>query len=201
MNGLQNMAEVLRRWWSPESTIGKAVSLRSIVLGVLGIGLFVVGSLMTTKKTAPENLPTLPNVQNVESSSRSFEEILEGKLANKLSQIYGVGTVMVTVTLESGPQQEYAKNTTRESRVIQEKDTTGGTRVTTETKENDQILVSRESGADRPVIAREMKPQIKGVLVVAEGAGDSKIKAQLMRAVEAGLGIPAYKITVLPQKR
>lgn len=201
MNGLQNMTEVLRRWWNPQSALGKAVSLRSVLLGALGIGLLILGTFMTSTKPAPDGVALPPKTQSVETPSRSYEEILEGKLANKLSQIQGVGNVMVTVTLESGPQQEYAKNITRESRIIQEKDTTGGTRVTTETKENDQILVSRESGTERPVIAREMKPQIKGVLVVAEGAADSQIKAQLMRAVESALGIPLYKITVLPQKR
>ncbi len=201
MNGLQNMTEVLRRWWKPQSSIGKAISLRSVLLGALGIGLLIVGTFITSPKSTPESIAPPPKNQSVETISRSYEEILEGKLANKLSQIRGAGMVMVTVTLESGPQQEYAKNITRESRVIQEKDTTGGTRTTTETKENDQILVSRESGADRPVIAREIKPQIKGVLVVAEGAADSQIKAQLMRAVESGLGVPPYKITVLPQKR
>ncbi|MEM5769309.1 MAG: hypothetical protein AAGU23_10185 [Bacillota bacterium] len=201
MNGLQNMTEVLRRWWKPQSSIGKAISLRSVLLGALGIGLLIVGTFITSPKSTPESIAPPPKNQSVETLSRSYEEILEGKLANKLSQIRGAGMVMVTITLESGPQQEYAKNITRESRVIQEKDTTGGTRTTTETKENDQILVSRESGADRPVIAREIKPQIKGVLVVAEGAADSQIKAQLMRAVESGLGVPPYKITVLPQKR
>lgn len=201
MNGLQNITGVLRRWWNPQSTIGKAISLRSVLLGALGIGLLIIGTFMTSPKSTPKSDEPPLKTQSVETTGRSYEEILEGKLANKLSQIQGVGTVMVTVTLESGPQQEYAKNITRESRVIQEKDTTGGTRVTTETKENDQILVSRESGADRPVIAREMKPQVKGVLIVAEGAADSQIKAQLLRAVESGLGISPYKITVLPQKR
>lgn len=202
MNVLHNMTVALRRWRNPQSNLGKTVSLRAVLLGALGIGLLLIGTLMTPAKApTADAVPQSQNNQIGEVTNRSYEEILEGKLANKLSQIQGVGTVMVTITLESGPQQEYAKNTVRESRVIQEKDTNGGTRTTTETKENDQVLVSREAGADRPVIAREIKPPIKGVLVIAEGAGDSQIKAQLMRAVESALGMPSYKITVLPQKR
>jgi stage III sporulation protein AG len=38
-------------------------------------------------------------------------------------------------------------------------------------------------------------------LVIAEGAADSAVKASLTKAVEAGLGLPAYKITVLPQRK
>lgn len=201
MTVLQNISDAVRRWY-PQSKVSKAVSLRSVLLGGLGLALLVVGSIIAPDKPAQENIPApAPQAQNIEANNRSYEEILEGKLANKLSQIQGVGTVMVTVTLESGPQQEYARNVVRESRLTQEKDNNGGTRVTTETKENDQILVSRESGAERPVVAREIKPQIKGVLVVAEGAADSQIKGRLTRAVEAAIGIPSYKITVLPQKR
>ena len=50
-------------------------------------------------------------------------------------------------------------------------------------------------------MVREYKPEIKGVLIVAEGANDSTVKASLTRAVELGLGIAPYKITVLPQRK
>lgn len=132
---------------------------------------------------------------------RGYEEALEAKLANLLSQVKGAGAVAVSVTLESGTAQEYAKNTVRESRTTQERDTAGGVRTTIETKESEQVLLSRENGTDRPVMVKETKPAVKGVLVIAEGAGDSAVKASLTRAVEAGLGIPPYKITVLPQRK
>jgi stage III sporulation protein AG len=85
--------------------------------------------------------------------------------------------------------------------MIQEKDPAGGVRTTTETKENQQILLGKENGTDKPVMVREIKPPIKGVLIIAEGAYDSTVKANLTKAVEAGLGIPSYKITVLPQRK
>lgn len=198
----QNAAENVRHICSPQGAVGKNISLRTLLLGGLGIILLIIGTLMTPAVSTKEKVQSQAQKAAVaDVPARSYEEILEGKLANKLSQIQGVGDVMVNITLETGPQQEYAKNTVRENRVVQEKDNTGGTRQTTEAKDNEQILMSRESGVDRPVVAREVKPQIKGVLVIAEGANDSHIKAQLIRAVEAGLGIPNYKITVLPQKR
>jgi len=199
MSVFQSMAENFKNMWVSGS-IGKYISFRSLLLGGLGIGLLLIGTMM--KPSVNEQSQAQPQkTVGVETTTRSYEEIIEGKLANKLSQIQGVGTVMVTITLETGPQQEYVKNIVRESRVIQEKDNAGGTRQTTEKKDNEQVLVSREAGADRPVVARELKPQIKGVLIVAEGAHDSHVKAQLTRAVEAGLGVPSYRITVLPQKR
>jgi stage III sporulation protein AG len=170
-------------------------------MGVLGVLLIVAGSIF----------PTSPLQDNVKQNSvpsavssatpRGYEDALEAKLANLLSQMKGAGAVAVNVTLETGATQEYVKNIVRESKTIQEKDTSGGTRSTTETKETENILVGKENGADRPVILREHKPVIKGVLVIAEGAGDSQVKAQLTKAVEASLGIPSYKVTVFPQRK
>lgn len=199
MGLLQSAAENLKNTWSARS-LGKHVTLRSLLLGGLGISLLLIGTIMTPAAKEKEQIPQPQKIVSVESAVRSYEEVLEGKLANKLSQIQGVGAVIVTITLETGPQQEYAKNIVQESRVVQEKDNAGGTRQTTEIKANEQVLMSRESGTDRPVVAREYKPQIRGVLVVAEGASDSRVKAQLTRAVETGLGVPSYKIMVLPQK-
>lgn len=177
------------------------LSPRLLLLGLVGLVLLAVGSLYDA---APERkaTPVAPEASRSPAAvARSYEEILEGKLANLLSQVKGAGAVAVSITLENGSAQEFAKNLTKESRTIQERDNGGGLRTTTETKENEQVILSRENGVDRPVMVREIKPAIKGVLVIAEGAGDSVVKANLTRAVEAGLGVPAYRITVLPQRK
>ncbi|MDF2501611.1 MAG: stage sporulation protein [Anaerosporomusa subterranea] len=175
--------------------------LKLVWMGVLGVLLIVAGSIFPTSALRDSDKP-IPAPYSVTSSTpRSYEDILEAKLGNLLSQVKGAGAVAVNVTLETGAMQEYAKNIVRESKTTQEKDTSGGTRSTIETKETESILVSKENGADRPVMLREHKPVIKGVLVIAEGAGDSQIKTQLTKAVETSLGIPSYKITVLPQRK
>ena len=183
------------------SGLTKGVSTRMIILGIVGVFLILAGGLFDSAAVTPKAEVPAETAKNPPPVSRSYEEILEAKLANLLSQVKGAGAVSVCITLESGAEQEYAKNITRETKVIQERDGGGGVRTTTETKESDQVLLSRDSGADHPVMVRESKPQIKGVLVIAEGAQDSAVKANLTRAVEAGLGIPPYKITVLPHRR
>ena len=183
------------------SGLGKASAnnLKLVWMGVLGVLLILAGSVFPTTplRDGKQQIPAVVSP----SMPRSFEEALEAKLANLLSQMKGAGEVAVSITLETGATQEYAKNIVRESKTIQEKDTSGGNRSTTETKETESILVGKENGADRPVMVREHRPVVKGVLVIAEGAGDSQIKAQLTKAIEASLGIPSYKITVLPQRK
>lgn len=198
MSNFQSLFAGARRFGS---SLGKASAnnLKLVWMGVLGVLLILAGSVFPTTPLRDGKQPT-PAVVST-NVPRSFEEVLEAKLANLLSQMRGAGAVAVSITLETGATQEYAKNIVRESKTIQEKDTAGGNRSTTETKDTEGILVGKESGVDRPVVVREHRPVIKGVLVVAEGAGDSQIKAQLTKAVETSLGIPSYKITVLPQRK
>lgn len=201
MNLFEGMVASTRKIWPLRLFREGVLSPRLLLLGLAGLFLLVAGSLFDS---LPERKPTPVAPEAARSPAavaRSYEEILEGKLANLLSQVKGAGAVAVSITLENGSAQEYAKNLTKENRVIQERDTGGGLRTTTETKENEQVLLSRENGVDRPVTVREVKPAVKGVLVIAEGAGDSVVKANLTRAVEAGLGVPAYRITVLPQRK
>lgn len=171
---------------------------RHISLGLLGL-LLVIGGAYFDKpvltKSPSENVPVAT------TQPRSVEEQLESKLANLLSQVKGAGSVSVQVTLETGPAQDFAKNVTHETKTIQEKDAGGGVRTTTENKEVQQVLMGKENGLDKPVMVKEVKPVIKGVMVIAEGASDSTVKANLTRAVETGLGLPAHKVTVLPQRK
>ena len=93
-------------------------------------------------------------------------------------------------------------NTTTGKKTTQERDQTGGTRLTTEDSGSDQLVMNRsENGEERPVVEREVAPQVAGVLVVAEGAGDSRIKARLFEATRVALGVDPQKILVLKMER
>lgn len=177
------------------------LNARLIWLGLLGIMLLVVGGVYEPFAEKTKQYSPAETVKSTPVVGRSYEDALESKLANLLAQVKGAGAVSVSITLETGGMQEHAKNITKETKTVQEKDNAGGIRTTTETKETEQLLLSKENGADRPVIVRDYKPVIRGVLIVAEGAYDSTVKANLTRAVESGLGIPPYKITVLPQRK
>lgn len=201
MNSLETIFSSTKKMWPKQLLKDGVINTRLIWLGLLGIGLLLIGGVVD-HQTIDTN-PKISNetIKNPAPINRSYEDIVEGKLAHILSEVKGAGTVDVNITWENSSTQEHAKNITKESKTIQEKDTTGGVRSTTEIKESEQILVGKENGVDRPVLVREIKPMVKGVLVIAEGAYDSNVKANLTKAVESGLGIPAYKITVLAQKK
>jgi stage III sporulation protein AG len=204
MSRLSSLIAGTRKLW-PHSVIKEGVvNTKLILLGVLGAFLLLAGGLFDNSSLKPRS--QVPNDAAKEApaaviQNRSYEEALEAKMSNVLSQVKGAGAVSVSITLDSSSVREHEKNVVKENKTVQEKDVSGGTRITTEAKETEQVLLSKENGADKPVMVREVKPAIKGVLVIAEGAYDSTVKTNLTKAVETGLGIPMYKITVLPQRK
>lgn len=201
MNSLEAIVAGFKKIWPQQLLRDGVINTRLIWLGLLGILLLLVGGLLDNLSTQSKTEVPTEIVKSPLPANSSYEEVLEGKMSMVLTKVKGAGTVIVHITLESSSLQEHAKNVVKESKVIQEKDTSGGLRTTTETKESEQILMGKENGVDHPVLVQEKKPVIKGVLVIAEGASDSTVKANLTKAVEAGLGVPPYRITVLAQRK
>lgn len=116
-----------------------------------------------------------------QDSTEEYVKKLENKLANVLSKISGAGNVSVLITLECGFGYEYASN--EETRT-----TSSGDTLTTKSV----IMVSNE-----PVVEREIYPKVKGVVIVASGAGNFSVKMNLMNACMTVLEIDSSDITIL----
>jgi len=201
MTSFETIAAGVKKMWPAQLLKEGVINTRIIWLGVLGIILLLTGGVLDNLATKPKPEVPAEVSRSAVPVNSSYEETLEEKLVTILTTVKGAGAVAVSITWENSSTQEHARNMVKESKMVQEKDTSGGIRTTTESKESEQIIMGKENGADRPVITREIKPQIKGVLVTAEGAYDSTVKANLTKAIEAGLGLPSYKITVLAQKK
>ena len=53
-------------------------------------------------------------------------------------------------------------------------------------------------GQDRePVIEKELRPEISGIVISAEGGGSAVVRAEVSEAMEALFGLPQHKIKVL----
>lgn len=64
-----------------------------------------------------------------------------------------------------------------------------------------QIVTYENSGSEQPIVTKKIKPKIRGVLVVARGAENKTVKGLIVDAVEKGLNVPAYRISVVPRKQ
>ena len=182
-----------------------------IILAVGGIFLIVLANTFAgSGSTSADRLNTgppavhvePPTLKNTSSEITKLENTLAERLEEVLAQVNGVGQVQVTVNLASTTQKDYAINTTTNNKNTQERDPKGGNRTITETNENGQMVMARgnQGGGEAPVVVKEIKPEVKGVIVVAEGADDMLVKADLMKAVQVYLDLPLYKVIVLPKE-
>ena len=117
---------------------------------------------------------------------------LEKRLAGLLSQVEGAGAVEVMIYADSSSEMVPAYNDQLNSRSDEE---TG--RISLESSERRELALS---GDDKPVILRVEIPEIKGVVVVAEGADDFLVKQELNSAVCTLLGVPEHRVRILKHK-
>lgn len=187
----------------------KQARLTATLLGVALLGIFflVAGNLgggdkEPVKTGAKTDTAAPAPLEQGSSNMTGEEEILSKKLCEMLKKVEGAGRVEVSVRLFSSTCSEYAVNTTTGKKTTQEKDQSGGSRVITEDSESGQLVMNRSGqGNETPVMEREMAPQVAGVLVVAEGAEDARVKAKLFEASRVALGIEPQKILVVPMER
>lgn len=130
--------------------------------------------------------------------SDDYATFLEQKLERILSQIKGVGKVKVMITLEDTTEKIPAINSTTNSEKTNEKDSQGGTRETIREDSSEQVVIKGNDGS--VIIIKEIKPKVKGAIVVAEGAEDAQVKEKLYQAVKTVLDISGNKVEIYSSK-
>lgn len=125
-----------------------------------------------------------------------YSKILEDKLVNILSKLKGVGEVHVMITLEDSLEKVPAINTTKTVETTNETDSGGGEREIKREDETRQLL----NLSNEVVILKELQPNIKGVIVIAEGAEEGVVLENIYEAVKTVLGISTNRIQVFSSK-
>lgn len=176
-----------------------------VILLCMGVALVIVANFYNDitykdKKPAIENMENNNQINGTynNSSDDNYAAEIQDQLSTILSKIAGAGKVSVMITYESGKELVTQKDKSVIDKVTDEKDNDGGTRIINEYSIDDKtVMVNQQGGSSQPVVVKEINPEIKGVIVVAEGAWDSKVKRKISQAVQTVLDIPAYRVTVL----
>ncbi|SKA81963.1 stage III sporulation protein AG [Caloramator quimbayensis] len=176
-----------------------------IVLLLCGVLLILIGDITSTlyskKSKETKNTVEVNTNSNIITTSQSFEDKVKKDLIDTLSQIQGVGKVSVMIYFEGGSESVPALNVNDTNKKVEEKDSQGGVRVTTEMSKNQNVVIISEGGNSKPYIIKQINPSIGGVMVVAEGANSSEIKERILNSVKTVLNIPASKVSVMPMKK
>ena len=170
--------------------------LIGIILGAL---LLVVATPVKTEKknektvTVSDTTLTVP----VDNVSKSYEKQLE----EILMLVQGVGSVRVAVTIETSGRKLVEKDVPTSSEKNTQKDGDGSESISEHTNsEENTIYEETASGEQIPYVISEVYPEIRGVVVVAQGGDDPVIVKQIQEAVMALFHMEAHKIKVLKMK-
>lgn len=119
-----------------------------------------------------------------------------------LSQIEGAGHVDVMITYSSDKEMVPAYDTRSSGSDTEEKDSDGGTRSVTQKEEESSVVFQQDqAGARNPVILKKIEPEVKGVVVVADGAGEPVVRERLISAVRVLMDIPPHRVQVFERKK
>lgn len=171
-----------------------------LILSLFGI-LLILGASMfkDTNASVQNNKDTSKEVAYKEGSS--YETTLENQLKERLEKMDGVGKVSVMIYFEGGEEQVPAVNLNDSTNVTDEKDTSGGTRNTTQKNNGSTVVITSDGSKNEPLIVKKYKPKITGVLIVAEGAEDKIVELNIRKAVSNLFNISYDKLNVYPMKK
>lgn len=127
----------------------------------------------------------------------SYEADLERRVREILKNVEGVGEVDVMIVLKSSAEKVVHVDGSSSRSFTEEQDSSGGTRkVENQEQEHNTAMVS-EGGKNTPMVAKELRPEISGIIISAEGGDAPGVRAEISAAMEALFGLPAHKIKVL----
>ena len=153
-----------------------------VAIAALIMLLLLVSELFTSDNN--ENL----SKENTEIYSAQYIEKTEKELEALLEKINGAGDVRVMITLENCYENIYAKGS-KEKR----DDTENSMKYESE---DEYIIVKNGSNTEECLVIKVLQPTIKGVAVVAQGAGNATVKNAITQTVCALFDISSAKVSV-----
>ena len=130
-------------------------------------------------------------------TEQDYATYLEGRLEKVLGGVSGVGKVSVMVTLASTEELVVEKDEPVSRSNVNETDSEGGSRITSQYETNETTIYSTESGVSEPYVVMRILPKVEGVLVVAEGAGSGTVSKSVSEIIQALFDLEAHKIKVV----
>lgn len=170
-----------------------------VVIGMLLIlaANFIFGGNTKAEKISPNKDDTYVEAAKISSADKSDD--MSKRLEVILGKISGAGNVSVLITYSTSKETVPAYDTKKNTSDTQQKDSTGGTSNSKTNNSESQVVFEESSGSKKPVVIKEISPEIKGVLIVSDGAADAVVKENITRAAQVVLDVPVHKIQVAPR--
>lgn len=171
---------------------------------VIAFVLIAISFITTSRKKETTNTSSLNTLESenftLKEEVTNYEEKEQKELQLLLSKMENVGEVDVKIYFKSGEIKVPATEGTTQESITQESDSSGGIRTNNQLTDGSTIVMAGDNGNSEPYILQVNKPEITGVIVIAEGANSSKVKYDIQVAISSLYGISIDKVNVYPMK-
>ncbi|WP_209123085.1 stage III sporulation protein AG [Alkalihalobacillus sp. BA299] len=184
-----------------------------IMILCVGVGLMILGNFIGEDNSAPPSEPVFNDDEDEKaepalgrnSSSgpmtmEDYEIRYENQLREVLEQMIGVSDVSIMINLAETEKSVYERNISTKHQKTDETDREGGTRKVDDLTRDEQVVIIRNGDSEEPLLVKKQKPEIRGVLVVAQGTDNIQVKSRVVEAVSRVLDVPAHRVSVMPKK-
>ncbi len=164
-----------------------------IVYGAL-ILLVLLLFVSSTKGSEKANVNTEAASVMQPETAENYADV-ETRLEEILSCIRGAGKIKVMITYDTGTQIVPAMSTNAQTNTSETTSESSSTLNESQTESKEPVTIS-QSGSNQVIVLTERMPEIRGVIVIAQGAADIAVRMKLEDAVETVLGVDASCINV-----
>ncbi|HBN85852.1 MAG TPA: hypothetical protein DDZ89_18650 [Clostridiales bacterium] len=185
----KGLIKTLKDLFSSNDKAGKIQFL--VLLILIGVLLVVFTNTLVNPQEPVEDVFSKKSADTV--TDISFTDSDLNNLEAILSEVKGVGKVKVMITYKNSGTNVYAKDVNQTVDSEEQKSGDGKT-VTRKNEDIESSVVF--TGQKVPIIEDKMTADVKGVLVVAQGADDPVVRTQILHAVQVLTGVEVHNIAV-----
>lgn len=174
----------------------KEIGIEKIILIAIAGIVLLLANFSEWKNAISEKTEKKEEKMVQTDQNDAYVSALENKLVHILENVDGVGKAEVMITLKSSKESVLNKDLSEEKQTEEER--SGETqKVNKNQKKQEETILSDSSGNSAPYVIKELEPEISGIVISCEGAGNKVVEASVLEAVQVLFGVSANHIKVL----
>ena len=167
-----------------------------LILVLAGILILII-ALPTDTKEKKQAEEAKENISKENNTMEASKDEIERKLEDILEKIDGAGDVKVMITYQDSGTQVVEKDKNTSENSLEESDSTGGVRSTKEQQLQESMVYEEADAGNTPFVSKELLPKVEGILIVASGGDNQKVKQNISEAVLALFQVEAHRIKIV----
>ena len=167
-----------------------------LILVLAGILILII-ALPTDTKEKKQAEKSKENISKENNTMEASKDEIERKLEDILEKIDGAGDVKVMITYQDSGTQVVEKDKNTSENSLEESDSTGGVRSTKEQQLQESTVYEEADAGNTPFVSKELLPKVEGILIVASGGDNQKVKQNISEAVLTLFQVEAHRIKIV----